>query len=285
MAIEKERIAWLTSARDEAAVDLLQSIVEAGIEPAVVVSAIDSKSRFVTEIARLCHDFNIPNVQFEHAPIDSELDAIRAALGSLNDEQLRDLLVSEQRVRTREERLWQSINEYKCKTLVMIGYMWMVTPVLLSKANILNLHPAPPFGPTGTWQEVMWSLISIRARLAGGMLHIATMRKDRGPVISYYTVSLDDDELAPMWSNFADKLRTRSLQLIKQEDGEREPLFTAVRERQFVREAPLLIVTLRYILDGRLRIANGGVAMNGTLLRDGACLNAEVEAVIRGHAS
>jgi len=103
-------------------------------------------------------------------------------------------------------------------------------------------------------------------------------------VVSYYTVPLDDDELAPLWLEFADKLRTKSLQQIALEEGEQEPLFKAIRERQFVREAPLLMITLRRLLNRTLQIVHpskGGVRLDGTLFPDGVCLNEEVEAVVR----
>jgi phosphoribosylglycinamide formyltransferase-1 len=46
---------------------------------------------------------------------------------------------------------------------------------------MINLHPAAPGGPTGTWQEVIWQLIEGRAVETGVMMHLVTPELDRGP--------------------------------------------------------------------------------------------------------
>ncbi|GAH59253.1 unnamed protein product, partial [marine sediment metagenome] len=40
--------------------------------------------------------------------------------------------------------------------------------------NMVNLHPAAPGGPTGTWQEVIWQLIENKAEETGVMMHLVT---------------------------------------------------------------------------------------------------------------
>ena len=55
---------------------------------------------------------------------------------------------------------------------------------------ILNLHPALPAGPTGTWQEVIWQLLEHEATETGAMIHLRQRPVDRGPVISYFRFPL-----------------------------------------------------------------------------------------------
>ena len=51
---------------------------------------------------------------------------------------------------------------YRLGVLVMAGYMLIVSPAMCRRFAILNLHPALPGGPTGTWQEVIWRLLDER---------------------------------------------------------------------------------------------------------------------------
>jgi phosphoribosylglycinamide formyltransferase-1 len=258
---ESERIAWLTSARDQAAVDLLEAILVAGIRPKMVLCCPEPHNReFVEQTNDLCRTADVCHLVFD------------GGKGGTHAELL-----------AHDDNLWSALSPYHCTTLFLVGYMRFVTSVLLSKAHVINLHPATPSGPVGKWEDVVWSLIRDEATETGGMLHIATENVDRGPVISYYTVPIpkNDPELAPHWLNLANKLRTRSLEDISRDEGIHEPLFAAIRKRQFEREAPLLIVTLQQLLKRWLRIVKEGVVIDGELVPDGICLNKEVDALLR----
>lgn len=260
---EIERIAWLTSARDQAAVDLLEAILVAGIRPKLVACCPKPDNRqFVEPISRICSKCDVPHLIFE------------GAKGNTDPER-----------RAYDENLWRELSPYNCTRLFLVGYVRFVTPGLLVKAqgSFINLHPATPSGPVGKWEDVVWRLIRDEASETGGMLHITTNDPDRGPVVSYYTIPIpkDDDELAPLWLKFTEKRRVRSLEDISRAESIDEPLFAAIRKRQFDREAPLLIVTLRRLLDGTLRIVEGGVIMDSTFLPNGVCLNNEVEALLQ----
>jgi hypothetical protein len=56
--------------------------------------------------------------------------------------------------------------------------------------NMINLHPAAPGGPAGTWQEVIWQLIRTGAHKTGVMMHLVTPELDRGPVVTYCIFSI-----------------------------------------------------------------------------------------------
>jgi phosphoribosylglycinamide formyltransferase-1 len=251
-----ERIGWLTSARDRAAVDLLNAILVAGVRPTLVACCPQSNNRrFVEPILHLCEKFDVPQLIFEPVKGRSPLE--------------------------HDEKLWSELSSYNCSKLFLVGYMRLVTPELLARAQsrFINLHPATPTGPVGKWEDVVWSLIRNQATETGGMLHITTEIPDRGPVISYYAISIapHDNELAPLWLRFTEKLQMKTIEDIVEEEGINEPLFAAIRKRQFEREAPLLIITLRRLLDGTLRIVRGGVMIDSTFSPNGVCLNDEVE--------
>jgi folate-dependent phosphoribosylglycinamide formyltransferase PurN len=53
------------------------------------------------------------------------------------------------------------------------------------KYDMINLHPALPGDPTGSWQDVIWALIKDKAAIARAMMHLITPELDRGPVISH----------------------------------------------------------------------------------------------------
>jgi phosphoribosylglycinamide formyltransferase-1 len=124
---------------------------------------------------------------------------------------------------------------------------------------MLNLHPALPGGPTGTWQEVIWQLLEEEAAETGAMMHLATAELDRGPVVSYFRFDIVGDHWDPLWRHFREKRRTKSVAEIGKEEGESEPLFAEIRQWGEVREIPLLYQTLRQFAEGTLNTSCGAV--------------------------
>ncbi len=68
--------------------------------------------------------------------------------------------------------------------IIGAGYM-LIAPLLCEKFLMLNLHPALPGGPIGTWKNVLRYLIDHREKETGVMLHIATPEVDKGQIISF----------------------------------------------------------------------------------------------------
>ena len=64
---------------------------------------------------------------------------------------------------------------------VLAGYMLIVSPGLCRDLPMINLHPAAPNGPDGTWQDVIWKLIEQRATHSGVKIHLVTEELDQGP--------------------------------------------------------------------------------------------------------
>ena len=136
---------------------------------------------------------------------------------------------------------------------VLAGYMLIASSRLCRSFPLLNLHPALPDGPIGTWQDVVWQLIEDRAVRTGAMMHLATEEVDRGPLVSYVTVPLDTAELQPYWN----ALEGRDMADVRAEDGEDFELFRMIRAAQYRREPYLLLETLRSLSRGEILLDVG----------------------------
>jgi phosphoribosylglycinamide formyltransferase-1 len=157
----------------------------------------------------------------------------------------------------------------------LVGYMLILGPELCERFPFINLHPAPPGGPAGAWEDVIWHLIDARASESGIMIHRATPELDRGPVLTYCQYPIRGGVFDPLWTEWEQSVRAG-----KGDRGDLPRLFHHIREAGVRREAPLLVETLRALADGRIRIAGTGVYRGGQRLKGGLCLTDEVEAQI-----
>ena len=130
------------------------------------------------------------------------------------------------------------------------GYM-LLAPVLCRRYTIINLHPALPDGPVGTWQRVAWELIDARSAESGVMLHVMIPEMDAGPVISYCRYPLRGPGFDAQWAALGDRTSAD----VKAQEGEDHPLFSAIRSAGLIRERPFLVETLRAIAAGRVDAA------------------------------
>ena len=64
---------------------------------------------------------------------------------------------------------------------------------------MINLHPAAPGGPAGTWQEVIWQLIGNEAEETGVMMHMVTPKLDKGPPVAYCTFQIRGEPFDRYW--------------------------------------------------------------------------------------
>ena len=175
------------------------------------------------------------------------------------------------------------LSEYRPDVCVLAGYMLIVSGELCRAYPLLNLHPALPDGPIGTWQEVVWQLIEQRAARTGAMMHLATEEVDRGPVVSYVTVPLDSGELMGSWRDLGEG----NARAIKEAQGEDYELFRLIRAAQYRREPYLLQETLRAISKGSVVLGGIGAVELRNGKQDlegfgGLCLNREVEEAMSG---
>ena len=73
-----------------------------------------------------------------------------------------------------DREVMRRLEGYEPDICVLAGYMLITDTELCNRYTMLNFHPAPPNGPVGTWQDVIWQLIEEGAQEAGGYIHLAT---------------------------------------------------------------------------------------------------------------
>jgi phosphoribosylglycinamide formyltransferase-1 len=159
---------------------------------------------------------------------------------------------------------------------VLAGYMLIFTEEACQRYNLLNLHPAPPGGPAGTWQEVIWQLIEQRASTAGVMMHLATKELDQGPPVTYCTYSINGPDFDRLWAQVVGK----SVAEVQADEGEDNRLFREIRHQGVMRELPLVVATLRAFADEKVRITGGKVVDAGGLPIDAYDLTQEIDRLV-----
>ena len=146
-----------------------------------------------------------------------------------------------------------SLADYRPDICVLAGYMLIMGGEMCRRYPLLNLHPALPDGPIGTWQEVIWTLIRERATHTGAMTHLATEAVDRGPVVSYCTAPITGPDFDPAWQALAQQdPAQQDLESLKAGEAEDLPLFQQIRQAEYRREPYLLFETLRAVADGKI---------------------------------
>lgn len=164
---------------------------------------------------------------------------------------------------------------------LLAGYMLIVSDEFCERYTLLNLHPALPNGPKGTWQEVIWQLIRQRASEAGAQIHIVTPELDSGPPVSFVRIPIQTPDLQPLWEALDEKLRAEPLEAIIAREGESEPLFAEIRRRELARELPLIHLTLKKLAEGDMTLQGKTVLWHGTPMLNGVDLTEEVEAMLK----
>ncbi|TET42069.1 MAG: phosphoglycerate transporter [Dehalococcoidia bacterium] len=249
-------IGWFSTGRDEAARQLLQTVQES-----IQAGEIQGKISFVfsnrePREAResdlffdLVRSHDIPLVCFSHRKFRSRLlrSARNDRTGLHNDGTgvSNDTASDEERENWRlkyDREVVKKIESFAPDICVLAGYMLIIGEELCRKYNMINLHPAPPGGPTGTWQEVMWTLIQSKAEKAGAMMHLVTRELDRGPAVSYCLFPVRGAPFDSYW-----------------EKDDKEALFRLIRQHELAREFPLIISTLKAFSEGSIKIKDGKI--------------------------
>jgi phosphoribosylglycinamide formyltransferase-1 len=164
------------------------------------------------------------------------------------------------------EGIMERIAAHQADLLVLAGYMLILSPEMCRRYAMINLHPALPKGPTGAWEEVIDELIRERAASTGAMMHLVTPELDRGPVVAYYSFPIQGGAFTPFWKQVPEK---------------RGPLFWLIRQEGVRREIPLIILTLKAVAEGRIRITEGKVLDGQGKELAGLVLTEEVEEYLK----
>jgi phosphoribosylglycinamide formyltransferase-1 len=132
---------------------------------------------------------------------------------------------------------------------VLAGYMLITGPEMCQRYNMINLHPAAPGGPKGTWQEVIWHLIENEAKETGVMMHLVTPELDKGPPVTYCAFSIRGEPFDEYWLAIK-----RLLPDSPQGKKARESLFKLIRTHGLARELPLIVTTIKAFSQGKIVI-------------------------------
>jgi len=159
-----------------------------------------------------------------------------------------------------DRKVMSRLQNFHPDLCVLAGYMLIAGKEMCQKYDLLNLHPASPWGPAGTWQEVIWQLIATNAQETGAMMHLATPELDEGPPVTYCTFPIKGNLFDKYW----DEIKGQPVEETKKSQGEDNQLFKRIREHGFARELPLIVSTIKAFSQGKIRITADKIIVDAT---------------------
>jgi phosphoribosylglycinamide formyltransferase-1 len=265
------KIGWFSSGRDEAARELLTVVWDS-----IQNGFIDAEFDFVFSNRERGQD---PESDRFFELVDSYKIPLVCYSSKTFKPEFRKENLEEWRIAYDREILAR-LQNYHPNLCILAGYMLITGPELCQKFTMINLHPAEPTGPTGTWQEVIWKLISDRTDRTGVMMHHVTEILDRGPPITYCHFPIRGGKFDGLWDEMEIKLKKKDLKEIIMQEGEKEPLFSEIRSEGVRRELPLIIQTIKEFAEGRIEIRDGAVIAQGKPISGAYNLTKEIENLI-----
>ena len=234
------QLGWFSTGRDKAARELLQTVHsqiklgEIKAEIAFVFCNRDpGESRESDLFLSQVEDYHIPVIYFSYQKFKAKQD------GTLSQWRLEY-----------DREVMNQLHNFHPDLCVLAGYMLIVGEEMCQRYNMINLHPATPSGPSGTWQEVIWQLIDNQTEQTGVMMHLVTPELDKGPPVTYCTFPIRGEPFDKYWG----KIRGHPLEVIKKGQGENNPLFRLIRRHGLTREFPLIISTIKAFSQGKIKI-------------------------------
>lgn len=265
------KLGWFSSGRDEAARELLTVVYDA-IQNGFIKAEFDFvfSNREIGQDPEsdsffdLVESYGIPLVQFSSKSYEPST---------------RKKDVEEWR-RAYDREITKRLEDYDPNLCVLAGYMLITGDELCKKYTMINLHPAEPGGPTGTWQEVIWNLLKTRADRTGVMMHLVTEILDRGPPLTFCTFPIRCGKFDSLWKDFEKKLKENSLEDIIEKEGESEPLFAEIRKEGVRRELPLIIQTIKEFAEERIEIVDRKIVAEGKVISGAYDLTDKIEKLL-----
>ncbi|MEW6192963.1 MAG: formyltransferase family protein [Bacillota bacterium] len=255
------RIGWFSTGRDEAARELLRIVVEgiaSGELPLEIAFVFcnreEGEDPESDAFIRQVRDYRLSLVSFSSARFKPDL----RRRGLAGDPEALARWRTDYHAAASEK-----LSSFSVNFSFLAGYMLIVSAAMCSRHAMLNLHPALPGGPKGTWQEVIWQLIAARAGEAGAMIHLVTPELDAGPPVTFCRFLLRTPAMEPLWAELEEKLQQKSLAQLQTEEGEENRLFQEIRRQEFARELPLIWLTLAKLAHGEIRIEDRRVFHGG----------------------
>jgi len=175
-----------------------------------------------------------------------------------------------------DRQVMERLKGFSPDICVLAGYMLIVGAEMCRHYNMINLHPAAPGGPAGTWREVIWKLIASGAQETGVMMHLVTPELDKGPAVTYCTFPIRNGRFNRLWAD----INGLSVDEVMSRQGEDSPLFKLIRSEGVKRELPLIVATVKAFSEGRVRIDNGKVIDSSGKTVEGYSLTREIEEIV-----
>jgi phosphoribosylglycinamide formyltransferase-1 len=270
------KIGWFSTGRGSGSKALLKTMQEA-----ILAGELDAEIEFVycsrergeteptDQYLDMVQDYGIPLVCFSY-------QKYRKARGMPNPDLSQPL--PQWRIDYDNEVI-RRLSKFHPDLCYLAGFMLVTTPVMCDRYKIINLHPAAPDGPAGTWQQVIWKLIETGATRHGVKMHVAIPALDMGPVATYCTFSLRGGDFDRYW----DEIRDRSVDDIRKTLGEENALFKTIRRHGAARELPLTVATLKVFSEGTVKITDDRKVVDSTgRVIPGYDLTAEIEKKVAG---
>ena len=152
-----------------------------------------------------------------------------------------------------DEAAADAIASHRFDVGVLAGYMLIFTPPFVERFPLLNLHPALPTGPIGTWREVNRALIRESATESGVMMNLAIPEVDEGPVAGYCRYPISGPEFEAARGELGEDSG------LDDDAVEESRLFQLIREAGLRREAPFLVELLGAFASGRVKVGDSSV--------------------------
>ena len=269
-------LGWFSTGRGKGSRGLLKAVhdsIKSGEIDAEFAFVFCSREYGETEptdiFLRMVEDYRIPLVTFSYQKYKAKV----GGSGGVPDE----IWPSWRLAYDRE--VMARLQDFRPDLCVLAGYMLIVGPEVCQKYDMVNLHPAAPGGPAGTWQEVIWKLIETGAESTGAMMHLVTPELDKGPMVTYCTFSIRGGPFDQHWT----EIKGKSVAQVKQEQGEENALFKLIRQHGVVRELPLVITTVQAFSQGQVIITSDKQVIDaqGSLIR-GYDLTTEIDEKVSG---
>ena len=237
-----QKLGWFSTGRDKAARDLLtvaqRSIALGEIQAEIAFVFCNrepGESKQSDMFHRLVKNYGLPLITFSSKDFKAERgEGWRPAY---------------------DDEVMKQLKKFDADLNVLAGYMLIISEGMCRKYDMINLHPAAPGGPKGSWQEVIWQLIEGKAKETGVMMHLVTPELDEGPPVAYCTFSIRGEPFDKYWR----EIDGQSIEEIEQNQGENNRLFKLIRKQGLAREFPLIIATLKAFSRGKVRIKRGKV--------------------------
>jgi phosphoribosylglycinamide formyltransferase-1 len=271
---KKFRIGIFTSAWDEVAWDLVETVAESvrtGFIPNseiafVFVSRTWGETKFGDLMIENASAAGLPVITFSSCWFRPQIRQI-----AREKEKEGDSSAIEAWREAHDKEILRAIPETDID--IALGWMWWFSPKMCAARKIINLHPALPNGPKGTYKDVIWGLIRTQAWESGVMMHLITPELDRGPAISFCRYPIRGDKFDELWE--------AESQGLAGEKNEKNLLFAAIRETGVIREFPMVLWTINSIAAGKIRIENGTIMDDNRMaLPNGHDLTQEINSFI-----